>query len=88
MEAPQPDSSARKLTRSRDNRWLAGICGGLAQYFNVDPVLFRILFVVLTFAGGAGIPIYLLAWLIIPAEGESESIGDSLVRKAREGRKS
>lgn len=87
MEAPQPESSIRKLTRSRDNRWLAGVCGGLAEYFNVDPALFRILFVVLAMTG-AGIPIYLLAWLIIPAEGESESIGDSLVRKAREGRKS
>lgn len=87
MEAPQPDSPIRKLTRSRDNRWLAGVCGGLANYFNVDAVLFRILFVILAFMG-AGIPIYLIAWLIIPAEGESESIGDSLVRKAREGRKS
>jgi len=87
MEAPQPDSPIRKLTRSRDDRWLAGVCGGLAEYFKVDTVLFRILFVILTFTG-AGIPIYLLAWLIIPAEGETESIGDSLVRKAREGRQS
>jgi phage shock protein C len=87
MEAPQPDSPTRKLTRSRDNRWLAGVCGGLAKYFNLDPVIFRILFVLLAFTG-AGIPIYLIAWLIIPAEGEPESIGDSLVRKAREGRKS
>jgi len=87
MEEPQPDSPIRKLTRSRDNRWLAGVCGGLADYFKVDPVLFRILFVILAFTG-AGIPIYLLAWLIIPAEGETESIGDSLVRKARERRQS
>jgi phage shock protein PspC (stress-responsive transcriptional regulator) len=87
MEAPQPDSPIRKLARSRDNRWIAGVSGGLAKYFNVDPVLFRILFVILAFTG-AGIPLYLLAWLIIPAEGESESIGDSLVRRAREGRKS
>jgi phage shock protein C len=87
MEAPQPDSPIRKLTRSRDNRWLAGVCGGLARYFNVDPVIFRILFVLLALTG-AGIPIYLITWLIIPAEGESGSIGDSLVRKAREGRKS
>jgi phage shock protein C len=87
MEAPQPDSPTRKLTRSRDNRWLAGVCGGLAKYFNLDPVIFRILFVLLAFTG-AGFPIYLIAWLIIPAEGEPESIGDSLVRKAREGRKS
>lgn len=83
---PAPNS-VRRLTRSRRNRWIAGVAGGLAEYFKIDPVITRIAFVVLVFAGGAGIPIYLLAWLIMPEDGETASIGDSLVRKAREGRK-
>ncbi len=57
----------------------------MGAYFNVDPVMFRILFVLLAIIG-PGVPLYLLAWLIIPAEGQSESIGDTLVRKFREGR--
>ena len=82
----QSNGAVRKLARSTDNRWMAGVCGGLANYFKTDPALFRILFVILAFTG-SGIPIYLLAWLIIPAEEQDESIGESLVRKAREGRK-
>jgi phage shock protein C len=84
METPQPNP-ARKLSRSQDNRWIAGVCGGLGAYFNIDPVMFRILFVVLGVTG-IGLPIYVLAWLIIPAEGHPDSIGDSMVRKFREGR--
>jgi len=85
MEALPSGGSPRKLTRSQSNQWIAGVCGGLGAFFKVDPVLFRILFVVLAVTG-AGLPIYIFAWLIIPAEGRSESIGDTLMRKFREGR--
>jgi phage shock protein PspC (stress-responsive transcriptional regulator) len=85
MESTKPSEPARKLSRIRDNRWIAGVCGGFGAYFNADPVMFRILFVVLGVMG-PGVPIYVLSWLIIPAEGQPESIGDSLVRKFREGR--
>jgi phage shock protein C len=47
---------------------LAGVCGGLGRYFDVDPVLFRIGFVVLTLAGGFGILAYVLAWIFIPRD--------------------
>ena len=50
----------RKLYRSRTNRKLAGVCGGLAQYFNTDTTLIRVLFVVLALLGGPGLVIYLL----------------------------
>lgn len=61
----------RKLRRSRKERVLAGVCGGLGTYFGIDPILFRIAFVVLTIAGsGAGIPLYIIALVIMP-EGES-----------------
>ncbi|HJV13175.1 MAG TPA: PspC domain-containing protein [Propionibacteriaceae bacterium] len=56
----------RKLYRSRDQRMLAGICGGLAEYFNVDATLIRVLFLVLAVFGGTGLVIYVVMWLIVP----------------------
>jgi phage shock protein C len=56
---------ARRLYRSNTQRVVAGVCGGLGEYFAVDPVWFRIGFVFLALAGGSGLLIYLLMWLII-----------------------
>jgi phage shock protein C len=59
----------RKLYRSRSDRKVAGVCGGMASYFNVDPTLVRILMVATTILGaGAGALIYLAAWIIVPEE--------------------
>jgi len=59
----------RQLRRSRTNRRIAGVCGGLAAYFGVSPTLIRILFVLLGLPGGApGILIYLILWLVMPDE--------------------
>ncbi len=58
----------RKLYRSRTNRKLAGVCGGLAQYFNMDATLIRVLFIVVTLLGGAGGLIYLVMWIVVPEE--------------------
>ena len=60
--------STRKLYRSRTNRQLAGVCGGLAEYFNIDATLIRVLFVVLAVLGGSGLVIYLVLWIIVPRE--------------------
>jgi phage shock protein C len=58
----------RKLYRSRNQRMLAGVCGGLAEYFNVDATLIRVLFLVLAVFGGTGLVIYVVMWLIVPDE--------------------
>ena len=59
----------KRLYRSRDERMLAGICGGLGEYLNVDPTVIRILFVILALVGfGGGILLYLAMWLIVPEE--------------------
>lgn len=58
------------LRRSRTDRVLGGVAGGVAHYFGVDPVLIRLGFVLLVIAGGSGLLIYLIAWLIIPEEEE------------------
>ena len=60
--------TTRKLYRSRTNRKLAGICGGLGQYFNVDATLLRVLFVLLAVLGGSGLILYLALWIIVPRE--------------------
>lgn len=54
------------LTRSTDDKVVSGLAGGLGRYFGVDPVVFRIAFVVMALAGGSGILLYLVGWLLIP----------------------
>lgn len=56
----------KKVYRSRKNRVIAGVCGGLGEYFNIDPLIFRIVFVALTLADGAGLLIYIVMALILP----------------------
>ena len=57
-----------KLYRSRRVRVFGGIAGGLAQYFNLDPVLVRVLFVVVTLLHGFGILLYIILWIVVPEE--------------------
>ena len=58
----------KKLWRSRTDRKIAGVCGGLGDYFNIDPVWIRITFVVFLLLGGFALLVYLLMWLLIPLE--------------------
>jgi phage shock protein PspC (stress-responsive transcriptional regulator) len=74
----------RELRRSGSDRMVAGVCGGLGQYFDVNPVFYRIGFVVLTLLGGAGILIYGASLLIIPNEGERDSIAADVLRNHRQ----
>lgn len=56
----------KRLYRSNSSTYLGGVCGGLADYFNIDPVLVRIIFVLIFIYGGAGLLIYLILWIVIP----------------------
>ncbi|MDM8154140.1 PspC domain-containing protein [Bacteroides gallinaceum] len=59
----------KKLTRPQSNKMLAGVCAGIANYFNLDPTLIRVIYALLTvFTAFAGIIVYLLLWIIIPEE--------------------
>ena len=60
----------KKLFKSRTNKKLCGVCGGLAAYFDIDVTLVRLAWVAFTFLGGSGILIYIIAAIIIPNEGE------------------
>ena len=68
-------STARVLRRSSLDRVLGGVAGGLGRYFGLDPVLLRIAFVVLAFAGGGGVLLYVVCWIAIPEEKEGEDLG-------------
>lgn len=61
-------SDVKHLFRPQNNKLIAGVCAGIAQYFNIDATIVRILWVVFTFMGGAGILAYLICWLIIPQQ--------------------
>jgi phage shock protein C len=56
----------KKLYRSRDERWIAGVCGGIGDYFDMDATVIRVLFVLATFILGGGLWIYLILWIIMP----------------------
>lgn len=58
----------RKLERSRHNRVIAGVCAGLADYFNIDIALMRVLFVVATICGSFGFWMYVILWIVVPEE--------------------
>jgi phage shock protein C len=60
----------KKLYRSEKDRMIAGVCGGLVDYFDVDPVVVRLLWVAVTFFVGAGILLYIIACIIVPNESD------------------
>ena len=60
----------KKLARSKDDRMLAGVAGGLAQYLDIDPVLVRLIFVIIALFGGGfiGLLIYIVLWIVMPEQ--------------------
>src|SRR4051812_17467719 len=68
------------LYRSRSQKMIAGVAGGLGEYFDVDPVLIRLLFVVTSFISGAGILAYIVLWIVLPVEGDDTTRMDAFRR--------
>ncbi|NTW04179.1 MAG: PspC domain-containing protein [Oscillochloris sp.] len=60
--------STKRITRSQNDRMLGGVAGGLANYFGIDPIIARIVFVVLSALNGFGVILYLALWVIVPNE--------------------
>jgi phage shock protein PspC (stress-responsive transcriptional regulator) len=75
------EAGQRNLRRRTSDRVLGGVAGGLGDYFNIDPLLARIAFVGLMIFGGAGLVLYVAAWLLIPADGRDESAIESVLRR-------
>jgi phage shock protein PspC (stress-responsive transcriptional regulator) len=83
----EPQSTtAPRLVRRSEGGLIAGVCKGIADHFGIDPILVRIVFVVITFFGGAGVIAYAAAWLLIPEEDETTSVGERILREHRWGR--
>jgi phage shock protein PspC (stress-responsive transcriptional regulator) len=75
---PPPPGHSPPLRRSANDRYVAGVCGGLGRYFDIDPVIFRIAFPVLAIFAGVGVLLYALGWLLVPEEGTDETEGQRL----------
>ncbi|MFJ9441543.1 PspC domain-containing protein [Kitasatospora sp. NPDC101235] len=73
--AAQPEPDRPPLTRAEHHRVVAGVCGGLGRHLDIDPVVFRIVTVVLCLSGGLGLFLYGLAWLIVPTDDEAKGRG-------------
>jgi phage shock protein C len=67
-------TETRKLYRSKDDRMLAGVCGGLAEYFKIDATVVRLLFVIGTVLGGPGLLAYIICLVLMPLEPEVEIV--------------
>ncbi|MFD6950317.1 hypothetical protein A6A08_02100 [Nocardiopsis sp. TSRI0078] len=70
----------KRFRRSGSDRYLAGVCGGIAEFLNVDSNIVRLVFVVLTVLGFSGVFVYILAWLVMPAENEKRSLLEQIIR--------
>lgn len=80
---PRQARPQRWLRRSRADRMVSGVAGGLGEYFGVDPVIFRVLFAVLSFFGGVGLLMYGLAWLLVPEPDVATSALDRAIGQLR-----
>ncbi len=72
---------SKKLYRSRKNRIIAGVAGGLGEYFGIDPTVIRLLFILLIFTGGGGILFYLALWLFMPLQKSATKKTEETVRE-------
>lgn len=66
--APPTLKAINALRRSRDDRWLGGVCGGIARATGVDSWIWRLMFALLALCAGTGVLIYLLMWILVPAD--------------------
>jgi phage shock protein PspC (stress-responsive transcriptional regulator) len=81
---PRPPARA-PLRRSRDQKMISGVCGGLGRFCDVDPVIFRVVLSVLAVTGGVGLIVYGFCWLLVPLQGEEENEGSKLLSGRVEG---
>ncbi len=76
-----------RLYRSRTDRFLGGVCGGIGKYLGIDPTIIRLVFLVLLFTQGFGFLIYLILWILLPVEGGAETTTGSVGDRLGEGMK-
>lgn len=75
-----PEPIINKLYRSENDKMIAGVAGGLGEYLNIDSSIIRILFVIITLLGGSGILLYLILWIILPAQSKQEATANDNIK--------
>ncbi len=80
---PPPPRSHKRLYRRTDDKMIGGVASGLADYFDIDPVLVRIGFVILALLGGAGVLAYLVMWWVVPPTHEVSNAGEDAIRRLK-----
>lgn len=83
MATTQSAKGYKQLYRSTTNKMIGGVCGGIAEYFGVDPTLIRLGFVAVTLLGGSGVLVYLILWLVVPSQNSAKS-GDTISQNVEE----
>jgi phage shock protein C len=74
----------KKLYRSETDKMVGGVCGGFAQYFDIDPTLLRLLFVIFILWGGGGFLAYLICWIVIPTESSVKKTSEEVIKENSE----
>ena len=77
----KPPLSHTRLYRSETNKVIAGVCGGLGEYFNIDPTIIRILFILFAFLHGSGLIVYIIMWVLVPTESQNANLGNDHVKQ-------
>lgn len=73
--------SVKKLTRSKSDQMIAGVAAGIANYLSIDPIIVRLIFVLITLGGGSGILLYVLLWIIMPLEEDSDKTSNEVIKE-------
>jgi len=81
--APADQYESRRLRRSADDRMLGGVAGGIARYLDIDVTIVRVAIVALTLLTGTTAALYIAAWLLIPADGDDQSVAAAWIARRR-----
>ncbi len=71
----------KKLYRSETDIMVGGVCGGLAEYFNIDSTIVRLIFVLILLSGGSGILVYIVLWIVLPTQSSVDLPSDEVVNQ-------
>lgn len=74
----------KKLFRSETDKMIGGVCGGLAQYFNIDSTIVRLIFALIVIYGGTGLILYIILWIVVPSESQIKASSEEVVKKNTE----
>ena len=75
---------SKRLYRSETDKIIGGVCGGIAEYINIDPIIVRILFIVASTSGGFGLTVYIILWIVIPSESSIQKNSEENAKEIKE----